>query len=250
MQRMLALPVEQSDENAAAKSEASAPRQVGLAPVPPAQVAVAPPPVGGKPAQFVVGRETLPNKAAVDKKPALAQGEFSQPEAAPTYLPIGAEPLLPILLNRSKPGPAKPAVAVLPSAGIASKAAQAEALPKPRPAWLKPQPTALAPTAPAQYGPIARLFLVVNRIFDGCTYLLGGAGHWLRGEQGRAAAWLQRPRDDHCGLGLGRVSVPRLKPKRHSLYNKQRELLAGLPTRPDRLEIDPTRALHGRHRPS
>ena len=135
----------------------------------------------------MVGRETPAAKqAAVDKKPALSQGEFSQPEAAPTYLPLGAEPLLPILLNRPKTGSAKPVSQVLPSAGLLEKTAKPEPLPAPRPIWVKTPPSPPAPTAPPRHGPLTRLLLGINRVFDIGTAVLGGAGRWLRGEQGRA----------------------------------------------------------------
>jgi hypothetical protein len=197
MQRMLALPVEPDDERptpkpaAPAPAPAASPRSVGLMPLPPAPITVQPP-VADKQAQFVVGRESQPMRSpAIDKQQAVRSSAFAELDSAPTYLPHGAEPLLPILLNRVHANAAQPANMCLPTTASTEQPTRPEPLPKPRPPWAKSPLTAPPPTAPAQLGSAMLTLLAFNRIFDRSTTLFGGVGRWLRGDDGRLIlGWL------------------------------------------------------------
>jgi hypothetical protein len=185
MQRMLALPVQAPD-----KEE---PKPPGIRRDPPAQAAEQFPaplntltiqaPVVAAAQEVAVSQvgPTWPQVVApAPALPILTPPEMSEPMlSAPTYLPVGAEPLLPIILQRPSARKERTPATNPPGAP--------ELLPPPRPVWLK------VPAAPRLPGPVAegkwsvRLLVGINRSFDRCTAWLGSVGRWLRGELGRAA---------------------------------------------------------------
>jgi hypothetical protein len=149
MQRMLAVPVQAADGEAA--------------PV------VAEPPAGPAPRQV----ELVP--------PPIA------PPAVHTQLPVEApgplaQPLMPIILQRPKnmvgamPAPARSQGPV--------KSAQPSAA-NPKPAWMSPTAGKLPPV-PEAPGSFSHLLIALNRSYDRGTDWLGPVGRWLRSEQGRA----------------------------------------------------------------
>jgi hypothetical protein len=175
MQRMLALPVQDdepapdpaADQKPATRSGGQ--RSVKLMSAPSETVTVQGPPTG-KASPVVVAGDVPPFWHAPEaKKSAAARNEFAEQQSAPTYLPKGAEPLLPILLRPEKEG-------------LQAATSPAPA-PLKQPVWLK----AAVPTAPVveHYWP-KRWLLAINGCFDLATLVFGGAGRWLRGSQGRS----------------------------------------------------------------
>jgi hypothetical protein len=209
MQRMLALPVKQGEEEPlaapatntveppktletvipkASVDSPSQPRNVHLLQVPATRVTVHGPvaapcdgtrslPANSPPAQEVAARGMPTVKSPA---PAPRPGrEKTQGEAvAPTYVPAGAESLLPILLQHPSKAQQN---AVTPTTPLLRK----EPLPPVRAPWKQTLPT--APTAPG--GP-KKWLLAINGVFDGITGWLGPAGRWLRSEQGRSIVGL------------------------------------------------------------
>jgi hypothetical protein len=203
MQRMLALPVQQGDEESAPEQPAalktiaptsadvqskkpfkgtdtghrspdSGHKSVHLLHVPAMRVTVQAP-VTGQPAQDVAataGQATRPKPA--ERTPPSYRDKVLDEDPAPTYLPVGAEPLLPILLQHPSKAPTK-APATPPASPPRPQPVA------PRPSWM-PTPSASPPVAQGSFG----WLLTINENFDTCTRLLGPAGHWLRGEQGRS----------------------------------------------------------------
>jgi hypothetical protein len=106
--------------------------------------------------------------------------------AAPTYLPAGAEPLLPMLLEQPGKAQAK-------AGSVSSPPARALA-PAPKPPSSLPAlgNWAKAPaTAPPAASRVPQWIVGINDTFDRATGWLGPVGRWLRGEQGRAmVGWI------------------------------------------------------------
>jgi len=219
MQRMLALPVQQGDEEqppAPAQvpaAPAAAPRGVHLLQVPAARVTIQAP-LTGQPAQDVAAnsapgespgaKHLRPTPAG--RMPPAGRDETSDPEPAPTYLPLGAEPLLPILLQHPSKAPENVGAPISTSAGPPATAPRPQPLPPARPSWMKtpgtaPSPSLLSPlreplSPPGrgagvrgerrEGGRAMQWLLAMNYTFDRGSRLLGAPGRWLRGEQGRS----------------------------------------------------------------
>jgi hypothetical protein len=186
MQRMLAVPVQPPEEMLPpARQEPpppQTPRPQEVATVPAAPVTVAAPTVERPREEPVVVPAPLIVRAGpVDFVPPAEPAETEM--SAPTYLPLGAEPLLPIIYKRPKNGSvAVPATRIAPPALPPQKAL--EPLAPARPAWLNP---ALARTAPPpQAGWFGRQLQIVNRSYDRATEMLGTPGRWLRSDAGRS----------------------------------------------------------------
>jgi hypothetical protein len=184
MQRMLAVPVEKGDSPEAAEA---APRPAE----PAVKVEVPLPPqfINSTPAPRTV--ELLPTPIVVQAPaPRPPVGGFAatvaEPEAAaPTYIPVGAEPLLPLIVQRppSLVAEIPPLPRVQPPAPV--RKVTVEPAPPARPAWMNP--TAVKPpAAPVRIGNVTQLLVMINRSYDRGTALLGGPGRWLRSQQGRA----------------------------------------------------------------
>jgi hypothetical protein len=197
MQRMLALPVQ------AAEDEPPDPEPPAPSPPPrrtpsPVEAWKVEPPASAAAQEIIVnGRDAAPPAKEEPQPPAPAPAAVVPPRvrapelvppprdsvpvlplAAPTYLPLGAEPLLPLILQRPGAKPARPAEPPPSGAPVPP--------PPPKPQWLKPA----APGRPAAppvvaVAPSGGLLVGINRHFDRATAWLGGAGRWLRGEQGR-----------------------------------------------------------------
>jgi hypothetical protein len=204
MQRMLALPVEQGEEEPPATPETnttgvlktaellpqkrtaeppSSPRNVHLLHVPATRVTVHGPVAdqsdgarsvaASQPAQEVAARAVPGVKPEAAAPPS---GRNKPPDAAfaPTYVPVGAESLLPILLQH--PGKAQQKD-VTPESPLP----RPKPLPPIRPTWKQTLPTApRAASGPRQW------LMAINGAFDGFTSWLGPVGQWLRSEQGRS----------------------------------------------------------------
>jgi hypothetical protein len=213
MQRMLAVPVQPADEvqpsargepapglepEAGVQAE-SLPRPAAVLPVPP-PVTVAAPPVELPQEELVVVPPPLIVRAGpvVDFMPPAEPVESEV--SAPAYIPVGAEPLLPIIYKRPKnETPAVPATRVTapilpprksapePAPVLPPRKSVPEPAPVVRPAWLNPA----AGTAPVQEGWLTRQLQIVNRSYDRATELLGEPGRWLRSNSGRAlVGWI------------------------------------------------------------
>ncbi len=171
MQRMLALPVQAAEES----PPVAPPEPTPPAPVPGRTVTV-------QAAAPVLQQVVVTRQAATPPSgpPPTRREDPPHPDlSAPAYVPVGAEPLLPLILQRPKKQAEKRAVGIdwtpAPRAPAAAPAA-------PRPAVLKPPEEAPEPVAPAsEIGWLIRL----NRSYDRATDLLGGPGRWLRSESGR-----------------------------------------------------------------
>jgi hypothetical protein len=118
---------------------------------------------------------------------------------APTYLPLGAEPLLPIIMQRpKKPAQNRPGAPALTPASAppgVSAQPQPESLVPALAAWLKPAQGLRSTPPTSTPGRGMKLLLGINRSFDRGTMFLGPFGRWLRSGSGRSAlGW--------TGLGL------------------------------------------------
>jgi hypothetical protein len=194
MQRMLALPVQTPDE------EGQPPTVVEPAPVatpapaaaqypvhPPAVTVQAPMPSAAH--DDYVGRSLETRPKAPERAPVLRPAHEDSPEptvAAPTYLPEGAEALLPVILH--PPGAKKEATLQSGSAAapvVTPPAPSPSPSLAPRPLGLKSAPARRPTPSPLGPGWSMRLLIYLNRSFDRCTPWLGGAGRWLRSDHGR-----------------------------------------------------------------
>jgi hypothetical protein len=201
MQRMLALPVEQAEDEPAAAPQpktaeapktlekppqktstasASSPRSVHLLHVPATRVTVQGPVAAQNddtrklPAtQEVAARATPSPKQAATAHPPV-RDKTPDDAVSPTYVPVGAESLLPILLQHPTKAQQKTTPPVEPSP-------RKEPLPPVRPTWTQALPTA----PPTPRGPMKWL-VEINDTFEGFTAWLGPLGRWMQGEQGRS----------------------------------------------------------------
>jgi hypothetical protein len=217
MQRMLALPVQTPDEEVQPpgpedrerrsvdsnqqptdSTSDSCPRSSVLCPAPAAaQFPVHPPavtvqaPLPGAAQEVFVGRPLAPERAPVLRP---AHEEISEPTVgAPTYLPVGAEGLLPVILHR----PLTPTPLAGGETGRSEGTKKAAGGQKAEGSGPKPegrrqkaegsedkgQRSALCPLPSGSWG--MRLLIYINRSFDRFTPWLGGAGRWLRSADGR-----------------------------------------------------------------
>jgi hypothetical protein len=187
MERMLALPVQAAEEPAQAAAVAPPPTPPHSPPTPP------PAPVPSRTLtvqaaapvlqQVVVTRQSAPPPAPLPPPavpPPPPRQDPPHPDlSAPAYLPVGAEPLLPLILQRPTKQAGKRAVGV---DWTPAPRAPAAAPPSPRPAVIKPPEEAKDPEQPS---PGLSWLVRVNRAYDRATDLLGGPGRWLRSDQGR-----------------------------------------------------------------
>jgi hypothetical protein len=185
MQRMLALPVQPSDDEPGPQPVAPPTPPAAADPAPVAsrtltvQAQISPLPATQ---ELVVTRTAAPVVKAPAVQPPPRRIDLEPPDmTAPTYVPLGAEPLLPLILQR----PRKPGLEVL------APKSPAPAPPKPATApQLAPPPSPPLPTphAPA-WG--SGWVHALNRRYDRATDWLGPLGRWLRGRQGRnLLGWL------------------------------------------------------------
>jgi hypothetical protein len=197
MQRMLELPVQNAEEEQAPTEPArpsapstnlevpagpaKMPRGVQLLHVPATRVTIQAP-LSGQPAKDVAASpSSAVSPPSPVREPSPQREQRPDPLTAPTYVPVGAEQLLPILLQPPGKGPAKEDNPKPQPVPTKSPAPRPSATPAPRPSWTTPQAT--ASEAAVQK---AGWLVTVNQAFDSGTMLLGGVGRWLRGEQGRS----------------------------------------------------------------
>ena len=173
MQRMLALPVQQQDET----PPDPAPPSPSPVPAPVASRTLtvqAPVPSAPATQEVVVTRApTLWTKPP--PTPPAAPPRREDPFAdlsAPAYLPLGAEPLLPLILQRPKQPALDPKAPTPPR--------PASSAPAPRPA-----PVQAPPPAPQPRSWTPRWVRSLNRRYDRATDWLGPLGRWLRSDRGR-----------------------------------------------------------------
>jgi hypothetical protein len=202
MQRMLALPVQTPDEEGQpptvvepGPTRTPAPAAAQFPVHPPSVTVQAPMPAAahdvfvgraltGTPLAAVEsgsGDGTRPQ--APERAPVLRPAQEGLPEstvAAPTYLPVGAEALLPVILHRLGASKAAGCQKAEGSGQKAESTGHNTKGSKPRTAIDPPSASRLL-----RSGWSMRLLIYLNRSFDRCTPWLGGAGRWLRSEDGR-----------------------------------------------------------------
>jgi hypothetical protein len=189
LQRMLSLP---TDAAGASPAPTQLPDVDAFAPLPPslpgARVFPQPATPTGATAEPVVHAWRVevpaPPLATPVETPPATDARFLPPSPLPTApLPPAPYPYS-LVFGQQQPSSPPPSAAVPPPpAGFVSPAPAAGI---PAPQWQAPRDTA-TPGVPFLLLPL----LVLNRVFDGLTYLLGPVGGWLRRPSGRnLIGWL------------------------------------------------------------